>query len=1169
MSCQIPSNIFLYAQKTSSNFLPSTISLQEGKRLLQQLIPGSFEHAQLQTIFLKTAGIFEITVKGTSYKIDTVSHQCKLLGGFGGSEHAAIGEAISLQGLEGDQTVLTVGSHQLKFSHIVALAGDFYAIPGEAISLPGGDDNAKTVRFQNAFNTLVKADHEELKAILAEIAKESREVKESGTPHHCYSHCTAKGMHALKQIKKDYQELLIDNSDHFEKNAEDAYRIGHTLALQVAKEAGHTQNLEKLKEAYALDAFACHFLTDLFAAGHIRNQRGDLEVFLREELKFSPGMSKKLAGVLTGAQHEEDGNNGLDVQNQEGKTWRSYGDGFYFSPKSRENKERVIEAAQRSADEIYMAYSHPDDAIITAVHMLIPRPLDSNPYPLYAVKENTLILYNGHTAHPVKKGIFSSKDILSHALKYLPQSYINGFILPEQELSPWVSKLISPQLTRIMGACWSMIGAATYHQVHAENRQLNTKIDEMAATVKKVYDNTNTDLDRLYSINAAIHQQINIESRQLNTKIDAIAMTVKEVYDHATVALDELYSVRVALSRLLKEDCWKEFRKAESKIKDVLHGYQYLPKMWFHQQEEQLKKLSNALNTLSRFCMETDETGRGALLANYKKELKKDLPNATDDEIQILTTLWFRQLLELQAQAIAVYHLSTHLDGGIKEFETILNNQLEINKSLLDETLVMSSSHHILQYEMPNIPKQLAIVQKDGLALERASEALKNNKQIVLAAVKNNWQALKYANDKLKDDPDVVLAAIEKSGYALEYASARLKNDKEFILPILKKHDWTFEFISDELKDDLNIARIVLEEDGWALQYVSERLKKDKPFILNTLERVEDGLEYVSEAFQDDLDIVLLSIKKSGREFRYASERLRNDPTIVLTAVKGYGEALEHASTRLKNDREFVLTAMKIDGSGLKHVSETLKNDPEIVLAAVKTSLGAFKYASEELKNNREFALKAIQEHESSFYYVNENLKNDKKFIFSALERNGLVLEYMSTTLKNDKEIVLAAVKENEEAFEYASDELKNNPDFVLANIQNIGWTLQYVSASLKNNKTFILEVVKKNGMALMHVSDALKKDEKTALAAVNNNELAFYYVNKELKNNEEFMLTALKNNDGAFFYASEELKSNRKFILKAIQINKKTFYHISQALKNDPEIILAAEQEKWMHYTD
>jgi hypothetical protein len=300
----------------------------------------------------------------------------------------------------------------IRFPHIVTLAGDYYGIAGKAISLPGGNPQEKTERFKQAFDTLAQADNDELRRVVLEISAECIQVRDSSLPHHCYSSHMMERNNALKKIKSDINELLIDNSDHFFNHAKDAYAIGHAHAISVAREAGKQKDLEKLKQAYALDAFACHFLTDLFAAGHIRNQRGELEFFLINELGFSEKQAKPLAGILTGAQHEKDSDDGLNVSNKKGERWRAFGDGHFFSPKNEENKEKVTSATQQSVDEVYHAYLNPESPELNAMTQLIPDAMSFNPPPLYAVENESrsLFLYQG--SNKIKTDTLRCKNTL-------------------------------------------------------------------------------------------------------------------------------------------------------------------------------------------------------------------------------------------------------------------------------------------------------------------------------------------------------------------------------------------------------------------------------------------------------------------------------------------------------------------------------------------------------------------------------------------------------------------------------------------------------------------------------------------------------------------------------------------------------------------------------------
>lgn len=48
------------------------------------------------------------------------------------------------------------------------------------------------------------------------------------------------------------------------------------------------------------------------------------------------------------------------------------------------------------------------------------------------------------------------------------------------------------------------------------------------------------------------------------------------------------------------------------------------------------------------------------------------------------------------------------------------------------------------------------ILSKNGLALKYISKELKNDKNMVLLAVKSNGNALKYASEELQKDPEII-----------------------------------------------------------------------------------------------------------------------------------------------------------------------------------------------------------------------------------------------------------------------------------------------------------------------------------------------------------------------------------------------------------------------------
>lgn len=85
--------------------------------------------------------------------------------------------------------------------------------------------------------------------------------------------------------------------------------------------------------------------------------------------------------------HDEDGKFGLRVTNIRGDKWIAYGDGMLH--KSEDNFKHVVEAIQKSVNQVYEAYQDPNKVInIAEVTNIIPfvDNEEKNNYPLFQVK---------------------------------------------------------------------------------------------------------------------------------------------------------------------------------------------------------------------------------------------------------------------------------------------------------------------------------------------------------------------------------------------------------------------------------------------------------------------------------------------------------------------------------------------------------------------------------------------------------------------------------------------------------------------------------------------------------------------------------------------------------------------------------------------------------------
>ena len=154
----------------------------------------------------------------------------------------------------------------------------------------------------------------------------------------------------------------------------------------------------------------------------------------------------------------------------------------------------------------------------------------------------------------------------------------------------------------------------------------------------------------------------------------------------------------------------------------------------------------------------------------------------------------------------------------------------------------------------------LELVSENGCLLKNLPE-FQDDRDIVLAAVRQSGLALLYASDDLKKDKDIVLAAASQNVGALAYASWGLRKDRDFMLAAVKK-------------------------DCRALRFASEELSKDPEFVLEAVKKNSYVLQFLSEELRKDPDIVLAAVKQDGCALEDASDELRKDPDIVLAAMK-------------------------------------------------------------------------------------------------------------------------------------------------------------------------------------------------------------------------------------------------------------------------------------------
>jgi hypothetical protein len=241
---------------------------------------------------------------------------------------------------------------RLSYGEIVALSGDFYASPDELFEERPGP--MSWLYEEKDLSDLQAMFDVELEWIRKDAGKTATNYPDQNL--------------RMWWNAKGYLELALANVDHFGWHNMKAYVGYHDAALSLAAAAAGRDD-ETFRRAVYTNAFADHFLTDGFAAGHLRVPRQEIC-----EWAESARYSQKLAGALSKLLHDQDGHvntlhsagetgrsetDGLAVRNARGDAWFTRCDGQLFLPPEADKTLAVrlpVRAVAASVGELLVAW---------------------------------------------------------------------------------------------------------------------------------------------------------------------------------------------------------------------------------------------------------------------------------------------------------------------------------------------------------------------------------------------------------------------------------------------------------------------------------------------------------------------------------------------------------------------------------------------------------------------------------------------------------------------------------------------------------------------------------------------------------------------------------------------------------------------------------------------
>lgn len=289
---------------------------------------------------------------------------------FESPEHNSLGTAVALNTptgrVAGNQLIVKTlqtksGPVTLSFADMIWLSGDFIGEPKQIIGL--SKDPTATLKINLSGYDKYKEYLPGIKRIFADMLTDTHANIQAGVAlevpddyNYRYNAATGGWGGALGAVLKSglYLKLASYNYDHFGSNALKAYITAHSMALDLASKA---TTAEELNKAYFVEGYADHFLTDLFASGHLRTPRAEV-------VDYCSNLPQGLSSFLTKLMHDQDGSTGLNIVNGRGEIWFGAGDNHYYTQENATNRVRATGTLQQSVDQIYSAYQTRNSNIV-------------------------------------------------------------------------------------------------------------------------------------------------------------------------------------------------------------------------------------------------------------------------------------------------------------------------------------------------------------------------------------------------------------------------------------------------------------------------------------------------------------------------------------------------------------------------------------------------------------------------------------------------------------------------------------------------------------------------------------------------------------------------------------------------------------------------------------
>jgi hypothetical protein len=167
----------------------------------------------------------------------------------------------------------------------------------------------------------------------------------------------------------------------------------------------------------------------------------------------------------------------------------------------------------------------------------------------------------------------------------------------------------------------------------------------------------------------------------------------------------------------------------------------------------------------------------------------------------------------------------------------------------------------------------LEAVQKDGLALGRASEALQNDYEIVGEALFENPKSIQFASESIRDNPNLMSLFVTEFPEYFEFISTRLQHEDSFLQEILKLNPGLFRYFDREHRSDDKLAIIFTQYCINEIQQLSANPESQAGLLEELanvhLDLINSIMPYPKKYFNMYIDAFIICLDKKSEVVEY------------------------------------------------------------------------------------------------------------------------------------------------------------------------------------------------------------------------------------------------------------------------------------------------------------